>query len=64
MEPCHSHTALQHTTVAARPEPMHVRTRLTRVRRVDAQFHACTVAIVHLSLALLHGRRDTAKVQK
>ena len=37
MEPCHSHTALQHTTVVAQPEPMHIRTRLTRVRRVDAQ---------------------------
>ena len=55
MEPCHSHTALQHTTVAVQPEPMHVRTRLTCVRLIDAQFGACTVAVVHLSLASVYG---------
>ena len=47
---------MQHTTIAAQPEPMHIRTRLTRVRRVDAHVHACTVAMVHLLLASLTAR--------
>ena len=51
MKPCHSHRALQHAAIVVQPEPIYIRTRLTRVRRVHMQFGAFTVAIVHLSLA-------------
>ena len=51
MKPCHSHRALQHAAIVVQPEPIYIRTRLTRVRRVHMQFGAFTIAIVHLSLA-------------